>query len=91
MRLYFEHLPLVMHVGVVLQLRSGLRMADAVFIAAGKKVLHDDAVKSGLLMLRSHSNKEKVESVLLLHQSFQEAYPSERHQMSAALFHSLSR
>ena len=43
-RLDVEHLPLMMDIGIRLQLRSRLSAADTVFIAPGEEMLHYDSV-----------------------------------------------
>ena len=91
MRLYVEHLPLMMHVRIVFKLRPCLSFSYAVLIAACEEVLHYDAVEPCLLVFRPHSYKEKIERILLLHQRLQKADPSRRHKVTAAFAHGLSR
>ena len=64
-RLHAEHLPLMMHLGIGLKLRTGLRLMDPVFHTAGIQVLHYDAVETFLLQFRSDCYQEEIQSVIL--------------------------
>ena len=64
-RLYTEHPPLMMHLGIGLKLRTGLRLTDAVFHAAGIQVLHYDTVETFFLQFRSDCYQEEIQSVIL--------------------------
>ena len=88
MRLYVEHLPLMMHLGIVLELRACLSMLDAVFDTSRIQMLHYYTIQPGLLKLRSYSNKKEVQGVIF-HKRLKYACPSEREESAPALLHCL--
>ena len=65
MRLYIEHLPLMMDLGVVLKLRPCFGMFYAVFGTAVIQMFHDNTVQTRLLQLRSDCDQEQIQSIIL--------------------------